>query len=451
MNEILELLVAGGYFRARIKGLHNFDKVIGGMCWAIQMCNIDVEVDVCLEKILRLDKKSIQWLVRKSLETRKQNADYIRSYSTWQFDRIFCDPSKRSDSNDSTRSSIPDYGLLNPIKTSLKRKYYHPNRLKLQDEMLRVKATLLEYEIDGLDRDAITIPHSAEYSNKTLEHSQTDLTSDSERMLLNSMSQTKDDENDMLEISSDTERLKIIEIKTSELETNEDEDRLEKVRLSELLKVLRKQKSQLKQQCREEKERLERQIKSIESNRLDEEQRKERLENIDQKLKHYQKQFDTVRKELSSINKRHAIIQRKFDDIPNRTELAQYQKRFLELYNQLSNKHVETKKFYTLYNTLSDERMYLEKEFNLINSILENFQKASISNSMIKEEFLVKFQQTVDSIVQTKIKVEQKLSNEKEKRDKLRKEYGHLIEEQCLYCVAVKAFKEVSEKIAIDY
>lgn len=70
---------------------------------------------------------------------------------------------------------------------------------------------------------------------------------------------------------------------------------------------------------------------------------------------------------------------------------------------------------------------------------------------MIKEEFLVKFQQTVDSIVQTKIKVEQKLSNEKEKRDKLRKEYGHLIEEQCLYCVAVKAFKEVSEKIAIDY
>lgn len=27
MNEILELLVAGGYFRARIKGLHNFDKV----------------------------------------------------------------------------------------------------------------------------------------------------------------------------------------------------------------------------------------------------------------------------------------------------------------------------------------------------------------------------------------------------------------------------------------
>ncbi|KAI7691366.1 hypothetical protein SSS_07460 [Sarcoptes scabiei] len=154
---------------------------------------------------------TIQWLVRKSLETRKQNADYIRSYSTWQFDRIFCDPSKRSDSNDSTRSSIPDYGLLNPIKTSLKRKYYHPNRLKLQDEMLRVKATLLEYEIDGLDRDAITIPHSAEYSNKTLEHSQTDLTSDSERMLLNSMSQTKDDENDMLEISSDTVAKKMME------------------------------------------------------------------------------------------------------------------------------------------------------------------------------------------------------------------------------------------------
>lgn len=27
MDEICELLIAGGYFRARIKGLHNFDKV----------------------------------------------------------------------------------------------------------------------------------------------------------------------------------------------------------------------------------------------------------------------------------------------------------------------------------------------------------------------------------------------------------------------------------------
>lgn len=27
MKDISQLLVAGGYFRARIKGLHNFDKV----------------------------------------------------------------------------------------------------------------------------------------------------------------------------------------------------------------------------------------------------------------------------------------------------------------------------------------------------------------------------------------------------------------------------------------
>ena len=34
-EEILELLLAAGYFRARIKGLRPFDKVIGGLTWSI--------------------------------------------------------------------------------------------------------------------------------------------------------------------------------------------------------------------------------------------------------------------------------------------------------------------------------------------------------------------------------------------------------------------------------
>jgi hypothetical protein len=39
----------------------------------------------------------------------------------------------------------------------------------------------------------------------------------------------------------------------------------------------------------------------------------------------------------------------------------QYQKRFLELYNEVAAKHRQTKQFYTLYNTLEDKRRYLEK------------------------------------------------------------------------------------------
>ena len=38
-EEIIQLLVAAGYFRARIKGLSNFDKVVGGLVWCIQVSN----------------------------------------------------------------------------------------------------------------------------------------------------------------------------------------------------------------------------------------------------------------------------------------------------------------------------------------------------------------------------------------------------------------------------
>lgn len=63
---------------------------------------------------------------------------------------------------------------------------------------------------------------------------------------------------------------------------------------------------------------------------------------------------------------------------------------------------------------------------------------------MVKHEFLVKFQQTVDSIIDNKLKVVQRLQNEKEKRDQLNVQYQRLIEEQRLYYIAVKAFKEVN-------
>lgn len=57
----------------------------------------------------------------------------------------------------------------------------------------------------------------------------------------------------------------------------------------------------------------------------------------------------------------------------------------------------------------------------------------------------MKFQQTIDSIIENKVKVEQRLQNEKEKRDQLLSKYTGLIDEQRLYFIAVKAFKEVND------
>lgn len=70
---------------------------------------------------------------------------------------------------------------------------------------------------------------------------------------------------------------------------------------------------------------------------------------------------------------------------------------------------------------------------------------------MVKDEFLVKFQQTVDSIILNKNKIEQRLMNENKKRDQLNMEYGRLIEEQRLYFIAVKAFKNVKKNFLKIY
>lgn len=80
-----------------------------------------------------------------------------------------------------------------------------------------------------------------------------------------------------------------------------------------------------------------------------------------------------ARLQLAKKNRAVILVQRQLDDIPDNIELAQYQRRFLELYNQVSAKHKETKQYFTLYNTLSDTRLYMEKELTYLNSIYDNY------------------------------------------------------------------------------
>lgn len=83
--------------------------------------------------------------------------------------------------------------------------------------------------------------------------------------------------------------------------------------------------------------------------------------------------LQSLRLQLARKNRSIVSIERQLDNIPDRTELAQYQRRFIELYVQVSAKHRETKQYYTLYNTLDDTKQYLMKELSLLNSIYENY------------------------------------------------------------------------------
>lgn len=79
LTQTIELLLAAGYFRARIKGLSGFDKacivcilgsfllenrvhvfilqVVGGMTWCISTCSVDLDVDLLFQENSTIGQK----------------------------------------------------------------------------------------------------------------------------------------------------------------------------------------------------------------------------------------------------------------------------------------------------------------------------------------------------------------------------------------------------------
>jgi len=119
-EQIRNLLVAGGYFRAMIKTLDHFDKVAGGLAWSITASNENVDINLLFEEHSRMGEKItmsenieralvdmecphplqaqqilhldcinifpvVRWLVSKVIEVRQQTGDLVRHFSEKQF------------------------------------------------------------------------------------------------------------------------------------------------------------------------------------------------------------------------------------------------------------------------------------------------------------------------------------------------------------------------------
>uniref|UniRef100_A0A669CE05 Coiled-coil domain-containing protein 93 n=1 Tax=Oreochromis niloticus TaxID=8128 RepID=A0A669CE05_ORENI len=487
LTEILELLLAAGYFRARIKGLSPFDKVVGGMTWCITTCNFDIDVDLLFqenstigqkisltEKIVSVLPKMkcphrlephqiqgldfihifpvIQWLVKRAIETREEMGDYVRAYSISQFQKSHSLP---EDNEFLQRKDKAVRAVLDVLEVYKPQRKYrrHRNAEELLDEESRVHSTLLEYgRRYGFSKQSKQDKVACVFQGK--------LTASAVGQLVGLQSEeikqfASEYAEKQLELSSEEHEHygplqqhhrvvaslnKQIQQKTKELEEvcrslwfNEFSllnRLLDKLRaLVTMNENLKQQEQEFRTHCREEMARLQR-------NNLD------------------LQQYNTGREKLQKIrllmarrNREIAILQRKIDEVPSRAELTQYQKRFIELYSQVSATHKETKQFFTLYNTLDDKKVYLEKEVNLLNSIHDNFQQA-MSSSAAKEQFLKQMEQIVEGIKQNRIKMEKKKQENKMRRDQLNDEYLELLDKQRLYFKTVKDFKEVRKAYA---
>uniref|UniRef100_A0A3Q3X2Y3 Coiled-coil domain-containing protein 93 n=1 Tax=Mola mola TaxID=94237 RepID=A0A3Q3X2Y3_MOLML len=558
LAEILELLLAAGYFRARIKGLSPFDKVVGGMTWCITTCNFDVDVDLLFqenstigqkialtEKIVSVLPKMkcphrlephqiqgldfihifpvIQWLVKRAIETREEMGDYVRAYSISQFQKTHSLPEDDEFLQRKDRAVRAVMDVLEVYKPQ--RKYRRQRDAgELLDEESRVHSTLLEYgrrygfskqakqdkvvklcrgfrcvfvsqmrikslmtnmaamvneegrltasavgQIVGLQSEEIK-QIASEYAEK-----QSELTSEERSERFGPLQQHRRAVASLeKQIQQKTKQLEEVrghctatecsekldrELKSlEEMEEQTDSSVLEKLKaLVTMNESLKQQEQEFRVHCREEMVRLQQSIEELRAaSGQDSEEEKVGLDPPRSTRLGHVTVLNTdwlylccpgeeaADRQTARRNREIAILQRKIDEVPNRAELTQYQKRFLELYSQVSATHKETKQFFTLYNTLDDKKVYLEKEVNLLNSIHDNFQ--AMSSSAAKDQFLRQMEQIVEGIKQSRIKMEKKKQENKMRRDQLNDEYLELLDKQRLYFKTVKDFKEECRK-----
>jgi hypothetical protein len=176
-EEIIEILLGAGYFRARINTLSEFDKVVGGLCWCIVSSGEVVDVDILFQenstigqkialseaivKTLRkmgcpapLQPHQIQggvggsdypaihlvmvWLVKKYFERRGEREEQLRAYSTFQFSKNYSLPNEL----EGTELSDSFAEILNRKKAT---RLYRRKETAGESEETRVRSCLLEY------------------------------------------------------------------------------------------------------------------------------------------------------------------------------------------------------------------------------------------------------------------------------------------------------------------
>uniref|UniRef100_A0A1B6K5V2 Coiled-coil domain-containing protein 93 n=1 Tax=Homalodisca liturata TaxID=320908 RepID=A0A1B6K5V2_9HEMI len=517
-QEIIDLLFAAGYFRARIKGLSAFDKIVGGMTWCIDSCDVDIDVDLLFQENLTIGQRIaltekivavlpkmkcphgiephqiqgldfihiypvIQWLVKHSMEKRKEMDEYFRAYAVKQFDKMHPLPEIEAAAVFRQRAGA---NIRNVQEKFRPQRVFRRTGLPPTDIQARVESTLFEYgyvpsvsvpsEFDGqaetrqvdqvrsrqLMNTMASMPEQenrlaagvvgsivslqAEEIAKAVEHyselqAQTEISEATQLQRLKEKEAAQMRQKQVLEqrLSEEMEQLEKLQgaanqESPSHMLTEAEQGILKKLQhLVTINETLKQQEQDFREQCKTELANLQQLIKEAEESEVlegDSEESGRVLEQLTQSVA-------ATRLALGRRTRAVASLQRQLDLVPSRAELAQYQRRFMELYSQVAAKHRETKQFFTLYNTLNDTHMYLNKELGLLASISDNYH-AAMSSQTSKEQYVQQLQEILRGIEANKTKVKNKLEEERRQRDKLSGERLELVEQGRQYVVAYR-------------
>eukprot|EP01038_Epipyxis_sp_PR26KG_P011095 gene11095-14890_t len=175
--EIIEILLTAGYFRARIQGLSEFDKVVGGLCWCITSSGEIVDVDILFQENSTIGQKIslseaivtalrkmgcpsplqphqiqggvggadypaiyqvIVWLIKKYFERRGEREQQLRSYSTFQFSKNYKLPTEIND-------GIISNNLSKIMSRNKAVRLYKRRETSKESKETRVRSCLIEF------------------------------------------------------------------------------------------------------------------------------------------------------------------------------------------------------------------------------------------------------------------------------------------------------------------
>lgn len=233
---------------------------------------------------------------------------------------------------------------------------------------------------------------------------------------------------------------KITDMQTQVQNENVDQSVLDKLEsLISLNESFKKQEADFKLNCQKQLQELKESIQSLE---LAANNTNDPTVQLQQAYNNDLEKMKKIKKLAAKRNRELAIIQCKIDEIPSRTELSQYERRFTELYSQISTKLDETKKYFVSYNTLSSTYSFLEQEMSLLNALSEFFQKSVQSNDKKYKTWMVTtISDKTEKVRQSKTQVEQKLKETERKKEDLQTKYNELVSKQRNYFRAVKEFQ----------
>lgn len=212
---------------------------------------------------------------------------------------------------------------------------------------------------------------------------------------------------------------------------------------------LKRQQQEFRSSCRLELERLEARVAQLQQETTQDALHKDeealRLQEIEQMHVHMTSQHTEMRRALAQQTRSVHLMMKQIDAVPTRVELMQYEKRFLELYDEVALTLEETRKYYGVYNTLKTTQTFLQKEISLIDSIYDNVDVAMKSKAAT-QAFFSQLDGILQNVDATRAK-QQSLREEHQQRvETLDSKYQVLLENERTYVTAIRAFQKECER-----